>query len=1106
MRIPKFEEGQGGPAPTFPAAMPVQLPVQPRFSGRSPYGTGPYNLQIWDAGEKSRVETQIPIVLVMDHLPPGIKRLHLPTHAVAKYKLIAKPTPEPASDMLELHTSVVCTSAVLKQHQLDAAKERAENASRTIRSKPTIPSGDSGEDVLKPQDGGEVYICNGCISRERKRSARKKNIKRQDDEELWKEDEKYRVLVFNTHEIQDWMPPKSPIDESGQLQSVDGRRDGVWWIKAPMRITCYCRHHTEKMGFRVIFTLTDYQGKFVAQSVTETIMITDDHKTPHQLASSNPVLNPNLVQMGNGLPGPALGNGQDFHGAAQNLEYLANPQSMPGPMNQLQHSRNHSRSVSPSDYPTERTKMRKTSDTAKMAVGPPMASLDAAMYGGGHQAPAGSPLGIVTPPAASAFPPTPPQCPDMSAFAPGTRPTDRSRAPYSSNPPTPGHYQRSSFTHANGTAPGLDHTNGGLYSGLASVNQSRAPSPSNTVVNTNAINPRHNPVLAVRTQADMHFSPALANTGAVAIHKLVPCEGSVMGGIDVTILGQNFQHGMEVMFGDVKAVTTTFWGDTTLVCLVPPAKGPGRVQVTIKDHEPPAPGPLQWFTYTDDVEVQLMRTALAVLNGKLSGNFHDVVSFANRINNQYGNQMQQQNSSSSGNNSSGGGTRYNRANDGSLESHLLGVLEMIDLDDSPRQARFNLRRRTGQTMMHLACHMGLRRFVAGLLARGANPDARDRGGYTPLHLAALKGHSEIVASLIAHKADPTLRTLSGVTPLDIASSEAVRKAISRYGMHSRSRSAASLHSRANSIKDIKMQRLADVLANAADSGEESPEYSTFASSSEVESSEGEQQDWLEMQRKGSPNTPLLDDIPVRRPRRATDLVGGLGLPATAMTAFKDHMAAQLQQLQQSMQLHLPNLPQFPQLPQLPQIAQLAQLPQFPYLPQMPNMPNLPPSIKERDWWLFLSSLAYSNAQTPQAPPAYNEIFPQDGTNSNLDDKKRASAAQAAADAVADAKCASLYDQAGSLSTAVDVNEVNRAGVVVKAEKSETAEAGEEPPTLLQIGRKNAITQEQQENFLRARAAKLKDMSWDKNLFLIWVCEIFLIMIFLQRFSRGLTEK
>lgn len=50
-------------------------------------------------------------------------------------------------------------------------------------------------------------------------------------------------------------------------------------IILPLRITCYCRHHREKLGFIVHFTMMDSIGRIVGAGSTRPIMITDDHKT-----------------------------------------------------------------------------------------------------------------------------------------------------------------------------------------------------------------------------------------------------------------------------------------------------------------------------------------------------------------------------------------------------------------------------------------------------------------------------------------------------------------------------------------------------------------------------------------------------------------------------------------------------------------------------------------------------------------------------------------------------------------------------------------------------------------------------------------------------------
>jgi len=79
-----------------------------------------------------------------------------------------------------------------------------------------------------PQNGGEVRICAGCITRERKRTARKKNWK-PDDEMIWVQHEDHRVIVFNTAEVKDWQIITDESGRPGQTSML---------VEAPMRIAC----------------------------------------------------------------------------------------------------------------------------------------------------------------------------------------------------------------------------------------------------------------------------------------------------------------------------------------------------------------------------------------------------------------------------------------------------------------------------------------------------------------------------------------------------------------------------------------------------------------------------------------------------------------------------------------------------------------------------------------------------------------------------------------------------------------------------------------------------------------------------------------------------
>ena len=201
---------------------------------------------------KSRVETQIPIHLTLFPLPPGVTKLHLPTHTISKPKLLAKPAPEKSPDTLELYTSLVCTSAMQDQAKLAKALARArgEDVSNPGSRKSSQGSSSSEDDKEKPLSGAEVTICSGCVLRERKRAARKK-LKKVEEEESWQKDEDKRVVVFNCTEVKDWLDPSKENSSGFGEQVVSPHAPpGAMTVTLPMRIACYCRHQNEKFGFQ----------------------------------------------------------------------------------------------------------------------------------------------------------------------------------------------------------------------------------------------------------------------------------------------------------------------------------------------------------------------------------------------------------------------------------------------------------------------------------------------------------------------------------------------------------------------------------------------------------------------------------------------------------------------------------------------------------------------------------------------------------------------------------------------------------------------------------------------------------------------------------------
>lgn len=187
-----------------------------------------YQLKVQDIPDKSRVETQIKMVVNI-FPPPTEDLIHLPADTIAKPKLQLKNRFVPSAGVLSVDTIVVCES----DHRR------------------------------------HVNICQGCMKRERKRAFRKKS-RLPIEEAHWSMDKEKRAIVFNCRELVQ-IGPIVPL-------SVDGKYIDSRQVKLPMRIPCYCRHHNEKLGFRVFFVVRNHAGKVVARGSSDSITITDDHK------------------------------------------------------------------------------------------------------------------------------------------------------------------------------------------------------------------------------------------------------------------------------------------------------------------------------------------------------------------------------------------------------------------------------------------------------------------------------------------------------------------------------------------------------------------------------------------------------------------------------------------------------------------------------------------------------------------------------------------------------------------------------------------------------------------------------------------------------------
>jgi hypothetical protein len=414
-----------------------------------------------------------------------------------------------------------------------------------------------------------------------------------------------------------------------------------------------------------------------------------------------------------------------------------------------------------------------------------------------------------------------------------------------------------------------------------------------------------------------------------------------------------------------------------------------------------------------------------------------------------------------------------RTNSCNIEGQLIKCLEYTDLDDSPYGVRLNHKSKdTGHTLLHLASSLGFDRLVAGLLARGADPDARDRGGFTPLHFAAMNKHLKVVHRLVRRRADPTIKSFTGRMAADVAGSRDILLELQRVAKHARSRSVGSLlgiHGSTSSLqamRDLYRKSGADDLVATRYESEESLEYSSFGD----ETSEEEEHDAFIHMRRPSKHMVRRDDTSHElgmKQFRLGDDTGSPSASTTAVAAWKEQVALQWQ----AMVGHFPSLAQWPYLPQMtafPPWAVLTDSQGYAYSPAfvrrlaeyVPGMswPRSDAAETEeagRSWdrpWLMGGA----------PPPAYDDIYP----GGDPDAKPRS--AEEAAIRLRNIK------NSIQLTTCDDASSPSMAPQTIRT-------------GVLQIGRKNGLTKEQQDEFLRAREEKFKRLSRDKNLFVIWVC-------------------
>lgn len=557
--------------------------------------------------------------------------------------------------------------------------------------------------------------------------------------------------------------------------------------------------------------------------------------------------------------------------------------------------------------------------------------------------------------------------------------------------------------------------------GVTASHHSNAQSPqpiqsqSNTDMTAHAQALHHSLLHVSGTVTPAVVAPTLA--------RVIPSEGPKSGGIEVTILGEGFHSGLDVLFADAVATQTTVFNSGTMICLIPPSFQAGLVRVSLRGRH--QPDPQVWFRYNDTDEEDLMRLALAVFHHRNTGKVANASDIARSI---IGGQPSQNSQPFINGNQHPQNSAIRRME---LELSILGVIDLIDQTDSVIAPRYSICRPNGQTMLHLSASLGYHRLVAGLLARGVNPDLRDRNGMSAMHMACLQGHAKVVRKLLSAGGDPTLRSLLGLAPIDMATTREVHQLTSTNAHHTRPSSVAatpvSHHSRASSVASIHSM-WGTQIGRHTPIGDSNMPYSDALVEAYRSRPVTPADVWARSRRNStSDKKPFVSGQIPDDPTANTHLVAA----AAAMAAWRENLAGQIQHFQQSVQRTLPNL-------------------------QMPNLPPLPnfEGYQELPMVRRISSLV-PRMNPPAAPPAYEEIYPESTGHDSV--VKKASVARAIGDALVDEQCAANFDR---------------------------PEASFQPS----IGTMTeASTKDQPEELRLARGRKVKKLSNDRKLFFVWVC-------------------
>ncbi|KAJ6594182.1 hypothetical protein B0H19DRAFT_1094293 [Mycena capillaripes] len=650
-----------------------------------------YNLSIMfpslpDGGTKSRVETQVRVTVDLADSSSSSDP--------AKYNRVG------SWKWLQLPRGTATKRRTRKQGKIDPDPQDILHLTATV--------------TCASPPHNRVYSCTSCQTREAKRVAKKlaarvrpaRSDSESGDDPTTKgskgkqQEDTTSIIQFNCSEVQDF--------SSGS-------------VVLPIRITCYCRHHREKVGFHVHFVMMDHSGRIVGTGTSKPIMITDDHKTPTTKLEATGVSGMDYEWSKDGTtvePKPdvrAPSKRKKDTSAAAGGKKRAKPYdvaSKPG----------RSREASVGDHPSPSSSYVDTRSPTPNLVGPSVPPLQ--------------PSSLESDSSGDA-PATPPDFPDIPMLAAETQ-SDSCLPSCSSPSPSVIMQQAMPFL---------------FFDAIQSSQSLTIPVPIIHRLVPNA-GPTHGGTEVTILGANFHpslqldciFGDVIAGSTQRWSDNTLVCilpPRATPGVVEVWF--NNFAKMNDSSNPSTSLFTYSDESDRALMELalqVVGLKMTGKIEdaknvaMRIVGNVGESSG-LQTDNITNNsTDMMQVTSAARNLRPLLLGQTAENENFQTRI------------------------------------IKFLSILEApVDLPTSrsiPLSHALSHPAPSGQTLLHLASFLGFDSLVSFLVNRGADLDARDRNGYTALHFAAIAGSSACASTLLRGGADLEIVNALGKTPAEVA--------------------------------------------------------------------------------------------------------------------------------------------------------------------------------------------------------------------------------------------------------------------------------------------------------------------------------------------------